>query len=137
MLEKPNDDDSSKNYDLEDLLNWGSDPDSEGYISSIDVVGSSKNKVRVTCKIPSNKAIEFKNYSATTADGLNNLLFGKVKVNSINLQNALDCTHQIDGNIIKFTNPTAKEQKPTYTITYSKTTDEGQKYVGIRPDIKH
>tara|TARA_B100001093_G_scaffold62671_1_gene52655 strand:+ start:9110 stop:11191 length:2082 start_codon:yes stop_codon:yes gene_type:complete len=137
MLEKPSDDDSSKNYDLEDLLNWGSDPDSEGYISSIDVVGSSKNKARVTCKIPSNKAIDFKNYSATTADGLNNLLYGKVTVTSISLQNAQDCTHEIDGNVIKFTNPTAKEQKPTYVITYSKKTDEGQKYVGIRPDIKH
>jgi hypothetical protein len=40
-------------------------------------------------------------------------------------------------NVIKFTNPTTKEQNPAYILTYSKTTDEGQKYVGLSPDIKH
>lgn len=137
MLEQTSSEDSSKNYELEALLEWGNDPESEGYIEKIDIAGSSKNKVKVTCKIPKNKTINFKNYAAKTADGFNNLLFGNVQVEKIELHNNQDCNHSIDGNIITFTNITSDEKKPTYTITYSMKTDEGQKYLALRPEIKH
>ena len=110
MLEQPSSEDSSKNYELEALLDWGNDPESEGYIANIGVAGSSKNKVKVTCKVPKNKSVKFKNYSAKTADGFNNVLFGNVQIEKIELNNNQDCNHTIDGNIITFTNTTSDEK---------------------------
>lgn len=135
LLEKESSEETTKNYDLEALLNWGKVDPSEGFIKSVTKYRTSRNKVRVTCKIPPGKTIEFKNYSANTEDGLGNRIYGLVNVEKVEADNTNNCYVEIDSNIIKFTNKIETESNPTFIVTYEKLTELGQHYLSISPKI--
>ena len=126
-------------FELERMLKLTGDPEKvEDYLLEPTAKSNSKNKILQSVIIPGKTKLKIVNRSAkpTSLSG-ENLGSGVVQISKITVEEELlEYLVELTGKDLIVQNKTEEEKEFTYEISFMKTTDLGNKYVGLNPNVK-
>ena len=126
-------------FELERMLKLTADPEKvEDYLLEPTAKSNSKNKILQPVIIPGKTKLKIVNKSAkpTSLSG-ENLGSGVVQISEIKVDDEyLEYLVELSGRDIIVQNKTEEEIEFTYEVSFKKTTDLGNRYVGLNPNVK-